>query len=190
MGRPAVVTREDVLRAAQQVLDDEGNASLSIERIARRLGVRGPSIYHHFTNKAELLGELSRSVLGDLGVRRPSDSWREWMVMICLTFYRRVLDHPGSAVLLLEHLTDWATVSGFGVAAQVLSRAGVDPAIQLLVLEGSEKLTWGWALKRAMSLSQGADDPEVRWADEERLAATLHAFLAGAVGESGAVERA
>jgi hypothetical protein len=72
-------------------------------------------------------------------------------------------------------------VSGFGVAAQVLSRAGIEPELQLLVLEGAEKMTWGWALQRAIARAGSATDPAQRQHDEERLEVMLRAFLAGAV---------
>ena len=187
MGRPALLNRDHVVRAALELLDEEGSVSLSVERIARRLGVRGPSIYHHFTDKSEILGEVARLVLGDLDVRRIDDDWREWMLAICLTFYRRVLDHPACAVLLLEHLAEWATISGLGVGARVLSRADVDPAVQLLLLEGSEKLTWGWALRRALATAAddaGEDAHRAACArDEAMLEATLRSFLSGVVAQ-------
>jgi AcrR family transcriptional regulator len=160
------------------VLDDDGLEHLSVERIARELGVRGPSIYHHFAGKAEILSEVARVVLGDLDLRRDAVDWQDWYVAICLTFYRRVLDHPRSAVILLEHLPEFATLPALAVSARLLTQWGVDPALQVLVMEGTEKIAWGWALQRAVEESTGAD---VRDDDEALLEAALRSFMEGVV---------
>jgi TetR/AcrR family tetracycline transcriptional repressor len=176
VGRPSVLSRERVAVVALRVLDDEGLEALSVERIARELGVRGPSIYHHFASKAEILREVAHIVLGDLELRRPAPDWQSWMVGVCLRFYRRVLDHPGSAVILLEHLPEIATIPALGVTSRFLTSHGVDATVQLLVIEGTEKITWGWALLRAMETLAGVGVPD---ADEGLLEEALRAFMDG-----------
>jgi AcrR family transcriptional regulator len=207
MGRPAVIDRQKVAEIALQLLDAEGAAALSIERIAQELGVRGPSLYHHFTDKTEILAEVARLVLGDLSLQDDASDWREWMVRASLTLYQRVLEHPKSAALLLEHMPDRSTIPGFGLAAKRLTAEGVSPATQVLVLEGSEKIAWGWALQRAMSVGRSDQRmspgrinrrwPELavavrdsHWTDEALLESTLRAFFDGAVPRTARTRRA
>jgi TetR/AcrR family transcriptional regulator, tetracycline repressor protein len=171
-----VLSREQVALAALRILDDDGLEALSVERIARELGVRGPSIYHYFAGRSEILTEVARIVLGNLELRRDVDDWQDWMVGICLTFYRRVIEHPRSAVILVEHLPDIASIPAFGFATALLTRAGVDPTLQVIIIEGTEKLSWGWALTRAMEAMAGID---ARPHDEQLLEEALRAFMDG-----------
>jgi len=200
VGRPPVIVRDRVASVALEIIDNEGIDSLSIERIATELGVRGPSLYHHYADKAEILGEVARLVLGDLDMDQASDDWREWMVDVTLRFYRRVLEHPGAAAILLEYLPERSTLPGFGRAARLMTEADVDPVAQVLLMEGSEKLAWGWALQRAVMtvhadagvLSRAAVNgrwPELAsalrdnpWTDAALVEASVRAFIDGVVG--------
>lgn len=50
--------REDVKTAALRQLADGGAAAISVNAIAKQLGVSGPALYRYFANRDELLGEL------------------------------------------------------------------------------------------------------------------------------------
>jgi AcrR family transcriptional regulator len=207
MGRPAVISRERVAEVALRLLDEEGVEALGIERIAKELGVKGPSLYHHYADKADILSEVARLVLGDLDLDRPTDDWRQWMVDATLTFYRRVMEHPRSASILLQHMPDNSTVPAFGRAARLLTLAGIDPASQVLLLEGSEKIAWGWALQRAVmaTQSEGRMSPrrinrrwpelavavrDSRWSDEQLVETAVRSFIDGVVGREAPVRAA
>mgnify|MGYP003700555565 CR=1 FL=1 len=57
-GAPARLGRDDWIRAAYQMLGEGGAASLSVERLAERLGVTKGSFYWHFKDRADLLDAL------------------------------------------------------------------------------------------------------------------------------------
>ena len=197
MGRPPVIVKERVAEVTLRLIDDEGLEAVSIERIASELGVRGPSLYHHFADKAAILTEVARLVLGDLDLERPGDDWQQWMVETCMTVYRRVLEHPKAAVILLQFLPDNSAVPGFGRASQLLTDAGVDPALQVLLMEGTEKIAWGWAIQRAVAAEHSnrlkpssipkrfpelaAAVRESRWDDDGLVEASLRAFMQGVI---------
>ncbi|TSD13485.1 hypothetical protein DP107_11685 [Haloglomus irregulare] len=48
-------TRERILRAALSVLQERGYEGLSMAAIAEEAGIEKASIYHHYSNKDELL---------------------------------------------------------------------------------------------------------------------------------------
>eukprot|EP01030_Chromulinospumella_sphaerica_P025580 gene25580-25731_t len=81
-----MITRDSATRAALDVVDRQGLDGFSLDLVARQLGVRAPSLYHHFKDKAELLAEVARFVMLDLDL--PTDgesaSWEEAMVAICV----------------------------------------------------------------------------------------------------------
>jgi AcrR family transcriptional regulator len=57
--------REQVTRAAIDVLAEDGFAATSFGAIAGRIGVSKGVLSYHFSSKAELLGEVVRLVLGE-----------------------------------------------------------------------------------------------------------------------------
>ena len=193
MGRPAVIQRDRVAEVTLQLIDDEGIEAVSIERIATMLGVKGPSLYHHFADKAEILTSVAELVLGDLDMDRPTTDWQDWMVETSLILFERVVAHPRAATVLLQYMPDAPMTNGLGRAAQMMTEAGVDPAVQVLIMEGTEKMIWGWALQRAVTHSDRLDPtiiankwPQLatavrksRWNDVELVTASLRAFLAG-----------
>jgi AcrR family transcriptional regulator len=52
------VTRRRLLRAALQILNDEGETDVSASTVARAAGIAQPSFYEHFRNKDDLLRAL------------------------------------------------------------------------------------------------------------------------------------
>ncbi|MBN3821866.1 TetR family transcriptional regulator, partial [Paraburkholderia sp. Se-20369] len=59
----ARLTRDTVLRAALDLLDEVGIDALSTRRLAERLGVQSPTLYWHFRNKGELLEAMSDAIM-------------------------------------------------------------------------------------------------------------------------------
>src|SRR5436190_1314527 len=71
MARPktALIDREDAVRTALEMIDEDGLSSFSLEKLSKRLGVRGPSLYHHFDDRADLLAHVARLVLTEVPAR-------------------------------------------------------------------------------------------------------------------------
>jgi len=59
MPYPAQIDRDTAIDAACALIEAEGIDHLSLTRLAARLGIKAPSLYHHFSGKAELLGGVS-----------------------------------------------------------------------------------------------------------------------------------
>lgn len=52
---PAKVERADIVREARALVERDGAEGLSLRRLAEALGVRAPSLYHHFPQKAAVV---------------------------------------------------------------------------------------------------------------------------------------
>jgi AcrR family transcriptional regulator len=97
-GRPARgqgVTRDAILDAALALLDEDGDAGLTMRALAARLGVTPMSLYHHVTDRAGLLRALSDRLYGDVlqGVDEaggPVDGIR----MLLTRYHDAVAAHP------------------------------------------------------------------------------------------------
>lgn len=67
-GRPSQpLSRRALLDAARAVFAEHGYAGASLELVARRAGIRKPSLFHHVASKEALYLEVLVDALGDLG---------------------------------------------------------------------------------------------------------------------------
>ncbi len=84
------ITRERIVAAALELLDDQGMDALTVRALASRLDVRAPALYWHVRNKQELLDEMAtevmRRVTAAFAAVPPGAGWRD-----DLTAYAHVL---------------------------------------------------------------------------------------------------
>lgn len=96
--RGAALSREDVIRAAIACLSEEGPGALGINRVARALGIRPPSLYHHVASNEDLARLVAIEGWRQLGVDladRPGASDPGASIVALATAFRRfVSDHP------------------------------------------------------------------------------------------------
>ena len=190
-----------------RIIDEGGLEALSLEKLARELGVKAPSLYHHFSDKAEILASVARLVV--LEVRLPPDpvekDWVEWHVQICIGFRRAILNHPKAAPLLLQFFPRQFMLSTYERASRMLERVGIPLELHILIIEGMDKLTLGSALYTAARRTAGQSEfPDVdpdrdpmlaralhanRWTEEEVFAETIRSFLRGAIEATPATNR-
>ncbi|MFW6093532.1 MAG: TetR/AcrR family transcriptional regulator [Pseudomonadota bacterium] len=165
MSRPRkpLISRERAARAALDVIDVQGLHALSVEQVARRLGVRAPSLYYHFKDKAELLAEVSRHILTEVEVPQAEGlDWERTLIELCRATRRAILQHPNAAPLLLEFFPRRLLLSAYDFWT---AKCPYPPEMQLAIVEGVEKLTYGSALFAAAGRAYGIDpmpdfDPE------------------------------
>jgi AcrR family transcriptional regulator len=84
--------RAEIIRAARELLEDEGEAALTMRRVADRLGIRAPSLYKHLPDKAELEVALVAEGLEEFGeaFRRAGPS----LSGLARAYRSWALDHP------------------------------------------------------------------------------------------------
>jgi AcrR family transcriptional regulator len=66
---PAVAktSDDDIVRAARKLVEREGADGLSMQAVADEVGVRAPSLYKRFADRAELLAAVELQALASLG---------------------------------------------------------------------------------------------------------------------------
>jgi AcrR family transcriptional regulator len=170
LGRPSRnrITREGATLAALEIIDRDGLDALSLELVAGALSVKAPSLYYHFRDKAELLAEVARHILLDLGPAVGGDAaahdWDEAMVGVCLATRRTLLKHPNAAPLLLQFFPRHITLRGYD---HWIANCPYPPQVRMTLLEGTEKLTYASALFEAAARARGV--PAMPSVDAERL---------------------
>lgn len=176
------------------MIDARGLESLSLELVARKLGVKAPSLYYHFGDKAELLAEVARLIFVDVEAPDVSGEWQDDIVELCLAVRRSILRHPNAAPLLLQFFPRHQLLGAYD---RNLTAYPFTPAENIVLMEGLEKLTFGSALFESAARAQGVPAfPEVdpdryptlaltlrknRLSDEDLFVETLRTFIAGRV---------
>lgn len=146
MVRPSkpLISRSNAAEAALEVIDEHGLEDLSLALVAKKLGVRPPSLYHHFKDKSELLQEVARIML----VRMPpvsatAESFEERIIARCVGTRRALLQHPNAAVLILRYFPRHLLLAAYDRAA---AEEPYPTEIQMAVIDAIEKYTYGAAL--------------------------------------------
>jgi AcrR family transcriptional regulator len=77
-GKKPTLTAAVIVAAAIEVLDEEGFASLSMRRVASRLGTGVASLYAHVSGREELLELVFDALVGQVRLEDPDPArWRE-----------------------------------------------------------------------------------------------------------------
>ena len=99
MARRPGLDREAVVQAAVELLDSEGVGSLSLGRLAERLGVQTPSLYNHVDGMPGLLRQLAlrnaRDLAACMGDAAMGRSGPEALLAVAEAYRGYIKQHPG-----------------------------------------------------------------------------------------------
>jgi AcrR family transcriptional regulator len=105
-GRPStpVVTRDQLVVAAVELIDEEGYAGFSVRRLAARVGVGPATVTHHLGRRADILVAAVDHMLRQTPLLDPdmAEDWRD-AVRLVATGYRETLRrHRRAATLIVD----------------------------------------------------------------------------------------
>jgi AcrR family transcriptional regulator len=107
-----LATRQRLMAAARELIEEGGYGSASVAAIAERAGVASGTVYRHFPSKAELFLEVFRAVCAceERAMRAAADEAGPAAVdrleAVLATFARRALQNPRLAWALLAEPVD------------------------------------------------------------------------------------
>lgn len=145
-GRPLtpLITRDTAIRASIDLLDREGLDALTVQAVARELGVQAPSLYYHFKNRDELLHMIAKTLLVEVGRgEKPLASWEERVVDLAVATRRVFMKHAHAGPLMLRFFPRELML---GAYERGLSDCPYAAPHHLAILDALEKLTYGTAL--------------------------------------------
>jgi AcrR family transcriptional regulator len=94
---------EEIARHAARIMREEGEAAVTMRRVAAESDVTAMAIYHHVGSKDELLTLVVDNVIGDAIAGAPvATDWRSSMVELACTFRAALLDNPGAGTVFLR----------------------------------------------------------------------------------------
>lgn len=85
--RPSIQP-DKVIRTALKIIDDVGIDDLLLERLAKELDIRAPSLYYHFRGRAHILSEVARVIIVDVRLpdEPPPHEWQRWFIDVTNRF--------------------------------------------------------------------------------------------------------
>lgn len=122
------ICREDIVRAAMEVITAGGYEQMSIRSLAASLGVAPMSLYRHIRDKDDLLEEIVDRLLARAW--RPAaaeDDWRAWITEAASRLRDFLVSEPAALHVYLSHpVVSPAAVDRMNAMLSVLRRTGID----------------------------------------------------------------
>lgn len=101
-GRPIEIPRELVIRAATTLIEREGRASFSLRNLADEMGRTTSVVYTHFGSAEEVLDAVAARYVEEAEFPPMGDDPLGDVERIVIADFRRALEHPDLASLVVE----------------------------------------------------------------------------------------
>jgi AcrR family transcriptional regulator len=93
------LTRERIVDAALEFIDESGLPGLTMRRLGERLGVEAMALYRHLPSKEELLDAVVEALVArvqadDIVLDVPRDGWQDFLQRLAHGVRRVALEHP------------------------------------------------------------------------------------------------
>jgi AcrR family transcriptional regulator len=124
-GRPARISREQIVDEALALLEQEGFEAFSMPRLGRRMDVSPMALYKHFTGREAILDAAARQIASQFAFHPLRQSWDEdllrWFTALFDLFERYPVAIP---LLKLEDISSaWLRI--WAPLAMILSATGL-----------------------------------------------------------------
>lgn len=97
------LSSREIAEVASRIMRDEGEAALTMRRVASECGVTPMALYHHVDNKEGLLTLVVDDIIGEVVARyEPGPDWRASMTAFTTMFRGALLSNPGAAAVFLR----------------------------------------------------------------------------------------
>ena len=142
-----VLAPDHIVEVALKLLNRIGLDALSTRRLAEELDVKGPSLYHHFRNKSDLLGQMAvvmiRRCVEELDM---AVGWEDWIRNLAHGSRRMIHQYrDGARILSATSPTESMRKDLIPLLEQPLLQAGfsVHQANEAIGLMSSFVIGWG-----------------------------------------------
>lgn len=143
------LNRDQVLREAMRLLDDDGLDALSLRNLAARLGVQAPTLYWHVKNKSALLDALADAIMDEAiaAAPEPGADGREWLLGALDELRAALLRHRDGARLVSGARDSMRRADFSELAVRTLVGSGLELRRARLLMLAGERYTVGWVLE-------------------------------------------
>lgn len=153
------LSRERVLRAAVALADEAGLESLSMRRLAKRLGVEAMSLYNHVASREDLLDGMIDIVFGEIEAPSTEVNWKTALRTRAIST-RDALARHRWAIGLMEGRTNHgpANLRLHDAVLGCLRAAGFSVEMTVHAYSVQDAYIYGFALQERDMSSENAKD--------------------------------
>jgi AcrR family transcriptional regulator len=161
------LSRESTLRAALEIIDEDGVEALSMRRLGHALDRDPMSLYRHTGTKAELLDGVVEAVLADLSVESTDGDWAAQLRIVARQFRGLALAHPNVVPLLVTRplatpiaMRPLGTLRPLEAILELLIRAGFSEVEALHLYRSFYGFIQGHVLNELQELVENRDETD------------------------------
>lgn len=174
--RPPRLSRERVIAGALELADAHGVEPLTLRRLADHLGVSAMAIYHHVSDKEEILDGMVDAVFAEVALPESPAGWRDAVAQRCRATRSVLARHPWAVGLLDSRVNPGpATLAHHDWMVGQLRAPGFSLALVAHAYAVVDSYLYGFALQEA-ALPFPADEPPPR--------ALVESMLSGPAAEA------
>lgn len=141
------LSRERALVTAVAMADAEGIDAVTMRKLAKRLGVEAMSLYHHVSNKNDILDGMVELVFGEIGLPSEHLPWKEAMHHRALSVRAALTRHPWSIGILESRQPGSATLRHHDTVLGCCRRAGFSVAMAAHAFSLIDSYIFGFVLQ-------------------------------------------
>ena len=153
--------KSQITEVALDLLKEGGMRALSTRRLGDRLGIRGASLYHHFSGKAELLDHVADAMLRPVWqAPSPGQGWQDWLISTGTRLRAELNGYPdGAMVHAGTSPPGGQTADGVALLYAPLLAAGFSAAMARNALFTMLRFVGGWAADEQVAAARGVGRP-------------------------------
>jgi AcrR family transcriptional regulator len=160
-----LLSRRGIAEEALRLVEEEGVEALTTRRLAKRLGVEGPSLYNHVANRDDLLDEMTSLIDEHVD---PSllehDDWRTGIADFARCYRRAFAVQPQLVAVIasrpVRHVT---ALTAYDRTFEVFARWGWDATKAATVMAAIDYLVLGSAIE---TFKGGFDRKPAEYSDD------------------------
>jgi AcrR family transcriptional regulator len=180
--------RAACLRAARELLEENGSGGLSLRAVARRAGVSPTAPYRHYADRDALVSAVAaagyRELAGYLVAAHPSPSAPDDLAAVAVAYVRFALDHSALFRVMFADPCDPSSDERAGATAAISEYVGtiVRHAFPGADLDALSTAVWGLVHGLAFLHLDGKLDTSAPDAVTARVHGAVHALLTASKG--------
>lgn len=152
------LTSQRVIEAAIELADDVGVESLTIRKLAERLGVGAMTIYHHVPSKEEIIDGMVEFVFSQIEMPQPGQDWKTAMRRRCVSAREVLKRHPWAAPLMESRTSPGpANMSHHDAVIACLRDGGLSIRMTAHAYAILDSFIYGFAFEEAILPSGGGE---------------------------------
>ena len=178
--------RAALVRAAMGLLEESGEAALSLRAVARRAGVSPAAPYRHYADREALVSAVAavgyRELAERLAAAHPSPSTPDQLASVAIAYVQFALERPALFRIMFTEPCDRYDDERVAAAAAVSHylRAIVERAFPQADAEALATAIWALVHGLAFLLLDGKLDAPNSTAVADRVSGAIHALLTAA----------